>query len=88
LTGIEVGELPTTLREVLPEGVKGVVVAQIQPDAPAAEKLQVGDVIEEIEHQPIRSVAEYERLAGGISAGEKVLLFVCRGRTRSFLVVP
>ena len=88
LTGVEVGELPATLRDVLPEGVKGVVVTQIQPDAQAAEKLRVGDVIEEIEHRPTRSVAEYERLASAIPAGERVLLFICRGRTRSFVVVP
>ena len=86
--GLEVGEMPTTLRDALPEGVKGVVVTQIQPDAPAAEKLRVGDVIEEINRQPFGSVAEYERLVQAVSPGERALLFICRGRTRSFVLVP
>ena len=88
LSGLEVGEMPATLRDALPEGIKGVVVTQLQPDAPAAEKLRVGDVIEEINRRPISSVADYERLAQTVPAGERILLFICRGRARSFVLVP
>ncbi len=87
-TGLEVGEIPGAVRDALPGDVKGVVVTQIQPDAPAAEKLRVGDVIEEINHRPVGSVAEYERLVQAVSQDERALLFICRGRTRSFVVAP
>ena len=87
LNGIQVDEIPTVVRDRLPDDVHGVMVEQIQPGSPAAGKLMPGDIIQEIAQQPVRSVADYERLARAIPAGERVLLFVVRGRAGSFVVL-
>ena len=87
LASIAVGEIPATLRDKLPEGVAGVVITQIQPDSPAAEKLRIGDVIEEINQRPVASVADFERLAKSLPPDERVLLYLVRGATRSFVVL-
>lgn len=89
LTGIEVSEIPPQMRATLPEAVKGgVVVTQLSPDTPAAQTLRPGDVIEQVNQQSVRSVAEYQKAAASVSPeADRVLLFVCRGKTRSFVVI-
>ncbi|MEA3208788.1 MAG: serine protease Do [Chthoniobacter sp.] len=88
LASVEVGPMPAALRDALPPEVEGVVITQLQPDSPAADKLRVGDVIEEINRRPIRSVEDFERAVRTLSQGDKALLLVCRGRSRAFVVVP
>ncbi|RYD73417.1 MAG: PDZ domain-containing protein, partial [Verrucomicrobiaceae bacterium] len=47
LAGIEVAEIPDNLRAALPQRVRGgVVIATLDPRAPSAQRLRVGDVIE------------------------------------------
>lgn len=87
LAGLVVGEISPELRGMLPKNIQGVMITRIQPDAPAAERLRVGDVIEEVNQQPISSPEAWEQAVRAIPAGERALLFVCRGRARSFVVV-
>ena len=87
LRGITVSEIPDDHRHSLPENVHGVMITGIEPDSPAAGSLQAGDVIEEISHQPIRSVDDYNKLVGALKSGEKQLLIIARGRVRSFVVL-
>jgi serine protease Do len=63
------------------------VVSGLNPDAPASQSLQVGDVIEEVNQQPVRSVEDFNKAVAEIPRGERALLFVCRGQTRSFVVI-
>jgi serine protease Do len=88
LAGIRVGELtPALSRELdLPNGVHGVVVNNVDPDAAAAD-LQKGDVIEEVNQQPINSVADYNKIVEAANSNEPMVLSVCRHRARSFLVL-
>lgn len=88
LAAVQVSEIPVTLRDALPPDVAGVAVAQIQPGSPLADRLRVGDVIEEINRQPVRSVADFERAVQSLTSADKALLLVCRGRSRAFVVVP
>lgn len=88
LASVQVAEIPAALRDALPPGVSGVAIAQIQPSSPLADKLQVGDVIEEINRRPVRSVDEFERTVQALGRGDRALLLICRGRTRAFIVVP
>jgi S1-C subfamily serine protease len=65
----------------------GVVVAGLDPRSPTTQRLQVGDIIESINQRPVRSVQEYNRMAAEIAAGDRALLLICRGRTRSYVVI-
>jgi serine protease Do len=66
--------------------VRGVVVTNVDPDSGVAE-LQKGDVIEEINQQPVTSVSDYNRIAASLDPGQPQVLSICRHRMRSFLVL-
>src|SRR5436189_3415265 len=88
LASIHVDELtPEKARQLdLPLNARGVLVANVDPDSGVAE-LQKGDVIEEINQQPVRSVSDYNKVAGSLDASQPQILSVCRHRARSFLVL-
>jgi len=84
LGSIRVSELTADLarRLDLPTGVRGVVV-----DAADLPELQRGDVIEEIDQQPVTSVNEFNKLIAGLDSGSTHVFSMCRHRVRSFIVV-
>jgi serine protease Do len=88
LAGIRVGELTPQLASQLdlPNGVHGVVVIDVDTDSGVAE-LRKGDVIEEVNQQPINSVAEYNKIVNSMDPGQPQVLSVCRHRARSFVVL-
>jgi serine protease Do len=88
LASIHVDELtPDKARQLdLPPNVQGVLVTDVDPDSGMAE-LQKGDVIEEINQQPVTSVSDYKKIANSIDPNQPQVLSVCRHRARSFLVL-
>jgi len=88
LTSIHVDELTTQVASQLdlPGNVRGVIVTNVDPDSGVAE-LQKGDVIEEINQQPVTSVADYNKIASSLDPSQPQVLSVCRHRMRSFLVL-
>src|SRR6266404_9958056 len=88
LAGIHVGELnPALARQLdLPNGVHGVVVTGVDQGA-AASDLQNGDVVEQVNQQPINSVADYKKMVQSADRDQPMVLSVCRHRVRSFLVL-
>ncbi|HEX3232200.1 MAG TPA: hypothetical protein VHQ95_24700, partial [Pyrinomonadaceae bacterium] len=66
----------------LPTGVHGVVV-----DAADFPELQRGDVIEEIDQQPVTSVNEFNKVVAGLDPDSTHVFSMCRHRVRSFIVV-
>ena len=88
LASIQVGELSSgAARQLdLPANVQGVLVTGIDPDSGIAE-LQKGDVIEEINQQPVTSVSDYKKIAGSLDPNQSQVLSLCRHRARSFLVL-
>jgi serine protease Do len=88
LASIHVDDLtPDRARQLdLPPNVQGVLVTDVDPDSGIAE-LQKGDVIEQIDQQPITSVSEYKKIAGALDPNQPQVLSVCRHRVRSFLVL-
>jgi serine protease Do len=88
LASIHVDELTQEMARQLnlPNNARGVVVASVDPDSGVAE-LQKGDVIEEINQQPVTSVADYNKTAASLDASQPQVLSVCRHRMRSFLVL-
>jgi serine protease Do len=87
LRGLSVQNLTPEIRDQLnlPSSVHGVVVAEIDPNSPAAQTLQPGDVIESINRQPVRSVADFNRLAA--QAKGRTLLRVNRQGMGAFVVI-
>jgi serine protease Do len=88
LTSIHVGDLTAEMARQLdlPNNVRGVVVTNVDPDSGVAE-LKKGDVIEEINQQPISSVSDYNKIAASLDSSQPQVLSVCRHRMRSFLVL-
>ncbi len=84
LGSIRVSELTSDLARQLdlPAGVRGVVVTAA--DSP---ELQRGDVIEEVDQQPVKSVPEFNKIVGGLESDSAHVLSVCRRRVRSFVVL-
>ena len=88
LASIHVGELTQEMAGQLdlPANVQGVLVTGVDPDSGVAE-LQKGDVIEEINQQPVTSVSDYNEIAAAVDPSQPQVLSVCRHRARSFLVL-
>jgi S1-C subfamily serine protease len=68
----------------LPNRIRGVVVTKV---AGEVGELQAGDVIEEVNQQPVTSVTEYKRIVASLDPNGTQVLSVCRHRTRSFVVL-
>ncbi len=88
LAGLSVSDLTPQLAQQLdlPNGVRGVVVTRVDPAMGSAD-LQKGDVIEEVNQQPVPSVADFKKVTAAMDPNQAQVLSVCRHRTRSFLVV-
>jgi serine protease Do len=83
--GLSVQELSPELAESLSlKGEKGVVVSSVKRGSPAFEaEIERGDLIQEIEHQPVANLEEYRRIMGEAASKEQILLVVKhRGHTR------
>ncbi len=88
LRGITVQNLTPDLlnRLGLPAGTPGVVITQLDPSSPAAQEgLKPGDVIQDIDHQPVKSAAAFEKLAS--QANGEVLLRIIRQGSGLFVVL-
>ncbi|GAI81852.1 unnamed protein product, partial [marine sediment metagenome] len=69
------------------KGEKGVVVSGVTSGSPASEAgLQRGDLIQEIENEPVENVDDYKRIMRE-SASKKQILMVIRHRGHTRYVV-
>jgi S1-C subfamily serine protease len=55
------------------------VISHVAPDGPASGKLREGDIIEEVNHQPLTSAADVASKIGAAHADKPVLLRIRRG---------
>lgn len=65
---------------------QGVVVTTVEPES-SAEKagLMPGDVIREINRQPVKSVKDFEKMSSGVKKGDSVLMLINRRGSSLFL---
>lgn len=90
LAGIEVKELtPDVMRQLnMIRGTHGVLVTAVAPDSEAAQVgLQPGDVIMDINRQPVHNLGDFRRIASKLSEKENVLLLINRRGRKSFVVI-
>ncbi len=86
LSSVEVGEVTADVvkRLDLPSRIRGVLVTKVDGDVG---ELRAGDVIEEVNQQPVTSVSEYKKVVASLDPNSTQVLSVCRHRTRSFVVL-
>ncbi|HEY8834182.1 MAG TPA: Do family serine endopeptidase [Chthoniobacterales bacterium] len=86
LSSVEVADLtPDAVKRLdLPNRIRGVLVTKVDGDAG---ELRAGDVIEELNQQPVNSVADYKKAVASLDPNGTQVLSVCRHRTRSFVVL-
>jgi serine protease Do len=90
LAGVEVQNLDRqTARDLgLNEKVKGVAVVNVERDSWAERAgLKRGDVIREINRQPVVSTKDYEKIGDQLKKDHNVLLLINRGGASLFLTV-
>jgi serine protease Do len=64
----------------------GVVVTNVEPDSGAGKAgLMPGDVIREINRQPVKSVKDFEKVSSSVKKGENVLMLINRRGASLFL---
>jgi serine protease Do len=86
LASVEVAEVNADVvkRLDLPNRIRGVLVTKVDGEAG---ELRAGDVIEEVNQQPVNSVSEFKKVIASLDPNGTQVLSVCRHRTRSFVVV-
>jgi serine protease Do len=90
LFGVRVQDLSPELaqRARVDPGTKGVVITAVAPDSAAANAgLDPGDVILEINRQPVTSVADYKKSVSKLKKGDTVLMRVRSGPAVQYLSV-
>lgn len=89
LSGLTVRSLTPQLaaRFGVPDGVRGVIVQSLAPGSPAEGVLQAGDVIEQVNDDPVPSPEDFAAAAATLPPGGRAVLLLSRGRVRSFEVV-
>ena len=87
--GVQVQNLTQKLRSEanVPATVNGVIVTGVDPGSPVAQQIRPGDVIEQINRQPVPDVNAFERVVGQLDQDTPVLVAIARNRQRSFVVL-
>jgi len=90
LEGVSVESLtPETARQMkLDPATKGVVVADIDPSSRAADAgLRAGDVIQQVNHQSVKSLQDFDRAMSSAKKDDPTLLLVNREGNTLFVAV-
>jgi serine protease Do len=74
--GLQVRNLPWAMSRL--HNVQGVAISYLNPHSPATQVLATGDIIQEINRQPIRSVRDFNAALQDLQTGEVALLLVRR----------
>ena len=90
LDGVTVADIDAETRKKfsLPENMKGVVIAEIDADSASAEAgLKIGDVIDEINREPVTSAKQAVEMSEKVKKEKKVLLRVSTKGNSRYVVV-
>ncbi|MDH4153094.1 MAG: Do family serine endopeptidase [Nitrospira sp.] len=89
LSGLVVEELDQDrARQVGFQGVQGVLVTRVDPDSGAERAgLSAGDVIQEMNRRPIKSVKDFEKASSDLKKGAHILILINRRGNSLFVSV-
>jgi len=90
LDGVTVSDLDAAARKEfdLPEDAQGVLVTAVDPDSPsAAADIRKGDLIHEINRQPVTSAKQAIEISEKLKTEKKVLLRISRKGASRYIVV-
>jgi serine protease Do len=90
LDGVTVADIDADARKKfeLPENTKGVVITEIDADSPSADAgLKVGDVVHDINREPVNSAKQAVDLSEKVKKEKKVLLRVSTKGVSRYVVV-
>jgi serine protease Do len=90
LQGVTVGNItPDVAQEMnIPAQTKGVVVQEVDPSSHAAEAgLQPGDVIQQLNHRPVKDMQDFSQAMNSAKKDSPVLVLIDRGGSTMFLAV-
>jgi serine protease Do len=87
--GIEVKNLTPQLRSEanVPANVNGVIVTRVDPSSAVAQELRPGDVIEQINRQPVANLDEFQSVVSRLDPDRPVMVGMARNRQRSFVII-
>jgi serine protease Do len=87
--GFAVQDLTPELRDRLQVKEGGVLVSSVEPGSPAFRRgLRPGDVILEVDRQPVKSRQEFLAMLQASRPETELLLLVQRGKSSRFIVIP
>lgn len=89
LQGVSVQDLTPQISQELqiPPGTRGVVITSVDPNSLAAESLSRGDVIMDINRQPVTSISDFNRLAAA-ATGQTLLRVIHQGQPMFVAISP
>ena len=76
--GITLNNVTPDIARQLPSGTRGAVVTEVDPDSPAARALQPGDVILQVNRQPVTSASEASQALRVVPSGRTAGLLILR----------
>ena len=88
--GMTVSDLTAEIRQELKlkDDQKGIVVTAVEPDSPATQAgIRRGDIIEEMNRQPVASVQDFTKAISEMKEKESLLLLVRRNTFTSFFAL-
>jgi serine protease Do len=90
LAGVQVQTLTADIANQLglSPGTTGVVVTSIDPSSPAADALQRGVVIQEVNHKKVANITEYDQAVQAAGNKPVLLLVNMRGQTGYVVISP
>ena len=71
----------------VPAGTRGAVITDVDPDSPAARVLQPGDVILQVNRQPVTSANDASAALRAVASGRAVGLLILRRGQEQFVTV-
>jgi S1-C subfamily serine protease len=67
--------------------VNGVIVTRVDPSSAVAQELRPGDVVEQINRQPVANLDEFQSVVSRLDPDRPVMVGMARNRQRSFVII-